>query len=190
MNLKLDKRWQRLHDSNWTCPSCGSQHQGIFDLSCDKPDFWQRNEEIKDNSDVLNFSDILTEDFCKIENEDFFIRCVLELPIIESNQTFGFGVWSSISKDNFDLYLKTFDEGQQSHLGPWFGWFSNQLQGFPETINLKCHIYPNDENTRPVIELEPTDHPLSIAQQKGITFDELLEIYSENGHDIRKAISE
>lgn len=80
--------------------------------------------------------------------------------------------------------------GQIADTDPWFGWFSNRLIDYPDTINLKCHVYLQQQQQRPFIELEPTDHPLAVEQRDGITFDRLLEIYAINGHDIRAALAE
>ncbi len=99
-------------------------------------------------------------------------------------------MWSSLSKDNFDLYLKTFDSGEQGSLGPWFGWFSNRLLDYPETLSLKCQVHPRDGRIRPWIKLEPTEHPLAIEQQQGITFDRILELYALSGHDLRSALTD
>jgi hypothetical protein len=52
-------------------------------------------------------------------------------------------------------------------------------------VNLKCHVRPRSGRQRPLIELEPTDHPLSVEQRDGISIDRLLEIYAINGHDLR-----
>jgi hypothetical protein len=188
MPLEQDPRWLRLHGREWTCPCCGERHAGLFDLACDKPDFWQGAEEKRSNSAVLTSSNVLTEDFCILDGENFFVRCVLQLPITGTPEYFGYGVWATLSKKNFDIYLDTFDEGNQGHLGPWFGWFANRLAGYPDTLNLKCHLHPRDGRQRPCLELEPTDHPLALEQQRGISFDRVLDIYALHGHDLRPAL--
>ncbi|WP_108879753.1 DUF2199 domain-containing protein [Anderseniella sp. Alg231-50] len=189
MDLTIDSRWSLLSSGDWRCPCCGLQHNGVFDLACDAPDFWQGSREWLPNEKLFSSDNILTEDFCIIDGENFFIRCVLELPLLGSDgQTFGFGVWSTLSKTNFDICVNTFDDGKQGHLGPWFGWFSNRLKGYPDTLNMKCQVYPLDERQRPTIELESSDHPLAAAQADGIDFDQLLDIYAANDHDIRPAL--
>jgi hypothetical protein len=54
---------------------------------------------------------------------------------------------------------------------------------------MKCRVRPQNDSQRPLIELEPTDHPLSAEQQNGISLDRILDIYAENGHDMRDALS-
>jgi hypothetical protein len=189
VDLDHDPRWRRLHARAWICPGCGSKHRGLFDLACDKPDVWQ-GAAARPNSEIVGADDILTEDFCVLGGEHFFVRCVLQLPILGRPETFfGFGTWATLSKKNFDRNLATFDSGRQGRLGPWFGWFSNRLMGYPDTLNLKCQVHPRDGRQRPYIELDPTEHPLAIEQQQGIAFDRLLEIYALYGHDLRDVLS-
>jgi hypothetical protein len=187
---RQDPRWLRLHDREWICPNCGLKHAGLFDLALGKPEQWPGPEEYRPNSEARGARNILTEDFCVLDGEHYFVRCVLELPIIGvPEQRFGFGTWSTLSRKNFDIYVETFDTGEQAHLGPWFGWFSNRLLGYPDTLNLKCQVRPRDGRLRPLIGLEPTGHPIANDQADGITFDRILELYALSGHDIGKALS-
>jgi hypothetical protein len=190
-DLNQDPRWMRFHNGNWLCPGCGTRHAGLFDLACGKPEFWRGSEEKSPNFEALTSANVLTEDFCVLDGEHFFVRCVLQLPVVGASGTyFGFGVWATLSKRNFNIYLDTFDSGHQGDLGPWFGWFSNRLKGYPDTLNLKCQVAPREGRNRPYIELESTSHPLAVEQHEGITFDRLLEIYALNGHDLRIALSD
>lgn len=185
--LSLDPRWRRLHDSTWRCPCCGEQPGGVFDLACGKPEQWPGSEDKVPNAEARTSNHFLSEDFCVLDGEHFFVRCVLEIPILGSGgEFFAYGVWSTLSAKNFCVYLDTFDSGDQEDLGPWFGWFSNRLKGYDDTLNLKCQVHPRPGRQRPWIELERTDHPLAVEQAEGITFDRLLEIYALNGHDIRQ----
>lgn len=190
-NLENDPRWRRLNDKAWICRCCGEVHGGIFDLASAKPDVWDGSEVQQTNRAMAGAKHVLTEDFCILNGEHYFVRAVLEIPILGSKgERFGYGVWSTLSEKNFRLYAETFDSGEQDHLGPWFGWFSNRLKGYPDTLNIKCQVHPRGGRQRPLIELDTTDHPLSVAQRDGITFDRLLEIYALNGHDMRASLTD
>jgi hypothetical protein len=43
----------------------------------------------------------LTSDRCVIDDEYFFIRGLVEVPVIDSDGPFAWGVWVSLSKANF-----------------------------------------------------------------------------------------
>jgi hypothetical protein len=183
MNELVDPRWNQLRSRTWECASCGEAHSGLFDLGCAKPDFWQGPEDYLPNSTVRDSAHCLTEDFCVLDGEHYFIRCILKLPLVGApGEHFGFGVWSTLSKKNFEKYQETFDSGEQEELGPWFGWFSNRLKGYPDTLNLKCQVHPQAGRQRPWIELEASGHPLAQESLDGITYERLLEIYAAYGH--------
>lgn len=170
-----------------TCSNCRETHRGVFDLAVVGPEHWpgDRDADREPNAAVRDKTHVLTDDFCIIEGRDHFVRCVLYLPIIgASGEQFGYGVWSTLSPRNFGIYRDTFDSGDQDAIGPWFGWFSNRLKGYPETLNLKCQVCPRSDRERPIIELEPSDHPLAVEQRDGITLDRLFGIYAINGHDL------
>jgi hypothetical protein len=50
-------------------------------------------------------------------------------------------------------------------------------------MNLKTMVHLRDDGIRPFIEIEPSDHPLSVEQQGGISVERLSEIYSIMMHD-------
>jgi hypothetical protein len=186
MSKTVDERWARLKGRGWTCAACGQEHQGLFDLGAAAPGHWQGPPDPQPNSAVVDCTHCLTEDFCIIDGQHYFIRCVLELPLAGAadGERFAFGVWSTLAEKNFRIYLETFDEGGQG-LGPWFGWFSNRLAGYPDTLNLKCQVHPRGGRQRPWIELEPSSpHPLARESREGITYERLLEIYAAYGHAV------
>lgn len=178
-----DSRWQRVLGGKWTCRACGVPHEGLFDLACEKPDPWPGSEDKAPNAEALRSTNFLSEDFCVREGQDHFVRCVLDLPLKGTEgRSFGFGVWSTLSEKNFKLYCETFDSGQQGELGPWFGWFSNRLKGYPDTLSLKCQVHPRPGRLRPWIEITQADHPLAVEQREGITIERLAEILALHGH--------
>ena len=190
-SLDSDPRWRRLNAHGWTCSCCGVEHHGLPALACRKPEQWPGGEEVAPNSMVESSRHFLSEDFCILDGEHFFVRCVLEIPILGSRgRNLGLGVWSSLSEKDFRLYVDTFDSGTQGELGPWLGWFANRLQGYPDTLDLACRVHPRGGGERPWVELEPTDHPLSVEQRNGITLDRVLEIHALNGHQIAQALAD
>jgi hypothetical protein len=110
----------------------------------------------------------LTKDYCTLFDEDFFIRGCLEIPIIGEPEPFIWGVWVSLSKEDFEHYRTNCPD--PIHCGqPYFGWLCSRIQMYPDTLLLKTHVHLRGVNTRPLIELEPTDHPLAVEQRNGLT---------------------
>lgn len=154
----------------------------MFDLAAFAPDFWSGPEEYSDNADIRYDGDFLSEDFCIVEGRYFFVRCVFHIPIHGLTEKFGFGVWSSLSRLNFDIYIDGFDSGAYGSLGPWTGWFANELKPFGGTLNQACWVHPQLDRQRPVITLSDEQHELAHAQREGISLERLVELYEAYGH--------
>lgn len=124
----------------------------------------------------------LTSDLCSVDDEHFFIRALCRLPIEGSEQEFGWGVWVSLSEQNFQRYFDSYDDPDQSKLGGMFGWFSNQLPDYPDTLSLQTTVVPQDSNQRPLVYISEVhqDHPLFIEQRRGISEAKLAKLYAEN----------
>jgi hypothetical protein len=153
----------------YTCSICGSVHEDLPDIGFDKPDYFCSVPEAERERRIE-----LTADTCSIDNEDFFIRGVLEIPIIESARTLGFGVWVSQKRENFYTYIENFNS---SAIGPFFGWLSTRIPFYEEdTLSLKTLAYFRGGDQRPLIVLEVSDHRLSVDQNNGITMAMAWEI--------------
>jgi hypothetical protein len=166
----------------FTCRSCGEVHEGLADLAFAAPYYYYTVPETERAERTL-----LTSDLCSIDNEDFFIRGCLEVPIVGRSDIFSWGAWCSVSRVNFDRYREVFDQVHQSSVGPFFGWFSSRLPAYPDTLRLKVMAHLRDHTTRPWFELETSDHPLSIDYREGITLDRLQGIYEANLHGFATA---
>ena len=57
-----------------------------------------------------------------------------------------------------------------------YGWLSNVVPTFENPFAQKCNVNVRPGGLRPLIELEPTDHPLAIAQRDGISLEDALQI--------------
>jgi hypothetical protein len=108
-----------------------------------------------------------------IDNEDFFIRGVIEIRVHEYPEVFGVGVWVSQKRENFYKYLENFNSAD---IGPFFGWLCNRINYYAEDTRLLKTFAYFRKGLRPSIVLEETDHPLSIDQRDGITLDKAWEI--------------
>ncbi|WP_338789798.1 DUF2199 domain-containing protein (plasmid) [Priestia megaterium] len=118
----------------------------------------------------------LHTEICIMDQQYFFIRGCLEIPIIDSKETFIWDAWISLSENNFNRTIDLWETKGREQEPPYFGWFSISIPGYPETLNLKTNVHTRAVGYRPLIELEPTDHPLAIEQREGITLERVAEI--------------
>jgi hypothetical protein len=153
----------------YRCSTCGKLHDDLPDMGADKPDQWWAVPEEERAARIK-----LTPDTCEIDDEHFFIRGVIEIPIHDQADRFGFGVWVSQKRENFFTYLMNPDT---SEIGPFFGWLCTRIGYYQEdTSLLKTMAHFRGEGLRPIIELEPTDHPLAVDQREGISLNKAWEI--------------
>ena len=154
---------------SFRCAVCGESHEELPDVGSDRPDQWW---EIPEDERERRIE--LTSDTCVIDGEHFFIRGVIQIPVHDHPQSFGFGVWVSQKRENFMTYLGNWES---SEIGPFFGWLSTWIAYYPVgTMLLKTRAHFRGGGLRPLIELEPTEHPLSVDQREGITLQKAWEI--------------
>jgi hypothetical protein len=138
----------------------------------DAPAYW-------DPSLVGDGSSMLEQEQCVIRAEHFFVRGRLVIPVTGAapGTEFDWGVWVSLSRDNFTRAVSLWTTAGREREQPCFGWLSTELPLYqPSTLSLKTRVHTQPVGQRPLIELEPTDHPLSVEQRTGITLTRVQEI--------------
>jgi hypothetical protein len=116
-----------MSDFSYVCACCGKLHIGLPALGFRAPLFWQEADAAADPA-----GNRLDSDLCVVNGEDYFIRCVLNMPIKNSDTVLGWGVWLSQSKANFDLYADAISAGATPHRTT-FGYLANRIPDYPDT---------------------------------------------------------
>ena len=155
------------------CVSCGEWHEGMPSFGVEVPLYLYAIPEAERETRC-----VLTSDTCVIDQEHFFVRGCVDIPVHGETETFSWGVWVSLSRANFDRFVACFEEPNRAHIGPFFGWLSVALPLYPSTENLKTRVHLRNNGIRPFVELEPTGHPLAVEQREGITAGRVAEIYA------------
>jgi len=137
------------------------------------PDYWGAPEVSGDS--------FLEDELCCIDAPDlqelhFFIRGLIEIPVRGSAELLTYNVWVSLSPANFECAVAHWDDPARAGEKPYFGWLSNNIPGYPDTLQLKTRVHTRDPGKRPFVELEPTDHPLAVEQRDGIAAHRLAEV--------------
>jgi hypothetical protein len=154
---------------SFRCATCGKVHDDLPDIGHDRPAQWWGVPEEERGKRIR-----LTSDTCVIDDQDYFIRGVIDLPIHDYPRELGFGVWVSLKKENFMKYLENWDSDK---IGPFFGWLCTRIAYYHEdTRSLKTMVHFRTGGLRPIIELERTDHPLAVDQREGISLDKAWDI--------------
>ncbi|MGX1542391.1 DUF2199 domain-containing protein [Streptomyces adustus] len=157
--------------TGFTCSCCDEHHaESPLCYSATAPDVWGPAFETDPDS-------LLTSDRCVIRGSHFFVKGLIEIPVIGSDDVFTWGVWVSLSRENFTRAVELWNTPGREAEQPYFGWLSTDLSFYPEsTTDLKTNAHTRPVGEHHVIELEPTDHPLAVEQRNGITRDRVREI--------------
>lgn len=159
------------------CSSCGELHFGMPAFGARAPLSYYA---IPSEERALRCR--LGSDDCIIDGESYFVQGCIEIPVHGQSEPFSWGVWVSLSEASYKQWLECFHAKERSHVGPFFGWLNAGLKPYPDTMNLKTHVHLRDGGIRPLVELEPTEHPLAVEQREGISVQRVAELYSQMVH--------
>jgi len=164
----------REESLRFTCSTCGQEHDlAEISFGTDAPLQWGLlSEEERSRS-------LLAGEQCEIastEGRSFYIRACLEIPIKGTDQTFNWGVWCSLSEKSYSEIAQHWDDPCRQNLGPYFGWLCTKIPGYQDTAFLKTMVHQRAVGLRPLVQLEPTDHPLAVDQRNGIEENRLRDI--------------
>src|SRR5262245_25845597 len=157
------------------CTSCHQWHKGMPTFGADAPLYYYSVP-----AEERGRRCSLDSDTCVVDDEFFFVRGCLDIPVIGEEEPFSWGVWVSLRKENFLIFMRCLKEPERSHIGPFVGWLSAALPLYPDTENLKTRAHLRDNGIRPYIEVEPTDHPLAVEQRSGISVERVAEIFAHH----------
>src|SRR5687767_6578998 len=163
-------RWCSMEQ--YTCASCGEVHQGLpLAYSTPAPDYrFSIPEDERERRTVLG------EEQCEVDDQFFFVRGQIQIPVHGSPDPFEWGVWVSLSRASYERMIELWDQPGRESEAPFFGWLQTRLPYQPSTLNLKTMVHTQPVGLRPLVELEPTDHPLAVEQRDGITLARVQQI--------------
>jgi hypothetical protein len=152
------------------CSCCGQVHEGSPSIAFKAPDQYAGlSEEQKATMGKLS------DDFCVIGHEegtDYFIRAVLEVPILGIEEPFLWGIWVSLSEKSFKRYWDTYDDPHEGD--GFFGWVCNKISVYPHTSARPADVFVQCGNQRPKVVLHrggTDDDPLVMDQANGISIE-------------------
>ena len=169
----------------WTCSRCGEVHEGTpFSWALESPIYWTwiPDDERPGRGECQ-------EDLCWLTDDEgdlaHFVRGTIEIPIVDGSppdeDTFVFGVWASLSRASFERLLELGDEPPREGES-FFGWLSNRLPAYPDTLTLPTDVELREPGIRPLIVPHRGDHPLARDQHEGITLERAHELATASLH--------
>jgi hypothetical protein len=148
----------------WKCAICGVQHDDIpLCFGIEAP--WRSLVP----EDEFDRRVELGADQCVVDDNVFFIRGHIELPIQGHPQPLSFSVWSSLSEQSFLHMCERWDAPDRESDPPYFGWLCSPIAAYPSTLHLKLSVQSRQPGLTPHFTVEPTEHPLAVDQHSGIS---------------------
>ncbi|MEU8664761.1 DUF2199 domain-containing protein, partial [Actinoplanes philippinensis] len=107
--------------------------------------------------------DRLNSDQCVIKGETYYVRGLIEIPVADAGDVLARGVWVSLSREDFARADKLWTTPGRKQEPPYSGEVSTELSlHSPSTVGLRGHVHTRQVGRRPLVELEPSGHPLAV----------------------------
>lgn len=119
---------------------------------------------------------VLTSDQCVVDGTEFYVRASLSIHVHEADSPLFYGVWVSLSAEDYQRFSTRLEDRGREAGESYFGWLCTPLMGYPDTLLLKTYIHVQPWPERPLVELEPTAHPLSVDYREGVSIECALDL--------------
>jgi hypothetical protein len=153
-----------MTDQGFVCSRCGSHHQELpLNYSTMAPDIW--DEGLSGDPESM-----LSLDHCVVTGEFFFIKGLIEIPVIDTGETFRWGVWASVRREDFIRNMQLWESPGREYEEPYRGTLATGLDHYtPSTYQLRVDVHTRPVGIRPIVAVRDYSHPLSAEQRKGMT---------------------
>ena len=156
------------------CSTCGQVHDAEeISFGASAPVQWNLITQSEREKSALGGEQCEIE---SAEGKSYYIRACLNIPIRHTDRQFTWGVWCSLSEKSYAEISAHWNDPDRVKLGPYFGWLSTKIPEYPDTMYLKTKVHQRDVGQRPIVELESSNHPLSVDQRNGISTEHLRQI--------------
>jgi hypothetical protein len=149
----------------FVCSVCGEHHdERLLDIRLGLP----HDIHVLDD-DARARRAWLADDFAVLDDERFFVRGLLELPIPGLDDRFAYGTWVEVSSGDFQELLRHWHDEEQFPAVECA--LANELEPFRDTTGLRATLHATALDKLPTVELADAAHELVRAQRAGITVD-------------------
>ena len=103
-------------------------------------------------------------------DERYFMRGVAYLPILETDEFFGWGIWVEVPQKKFFDYVDKYNEDNSGTLG-FIGLVANQIPSYDNTLGLEVTVQLGSDTQRPTFLFMDKDHLLFSEQSRGVSIE-------------------
>jgi hypothetical protein len=152
----------------FVCSVCGEAHEGeLRDIRMTLPEpVYRLGDEERERQSWVGEDSALLRD---ADRERHFVRGLLQLPIGDADEYFGYGVWVEVAPDDFETLGRLWHDPEGWRHEPFAGRLANEVAPYRDTVGLPVQLRLRDVDLLPTVELEDAEHPLSHDQRTGIS---------------------
>ena len=174
--MKLFPFFKKKSDKlTYRCSCCGKIYENLpLTFGSDFPEYYF-SIPIDERKDRIE----LKESLCVIDEQHFFHRGRLIIPIIEHDKDLIYNVWTTISSENFEKRMDLWNNPERINEQPYFGWLQTRVPTYGETLNIKTIAREEKVGIIPEIKSVEEGHSLTFDQENGITYEKALKIVDE-----------
>jgi hypothetical protein len=146
------------------CAQCGTFHDpGELEIGFSRPDVIA---DLDDAARAAMARD--SDDLCQHAGR-YYVRGVLEVPVLGEDEAFGFGAWAELAKADFETLVRRWDDPDQGDQPPFPARLANALQPFPEDVGVPVDVQLIDPDTRPLLKVHAGPGDLARAVADGVS---------------------
>lgn len=106
----------------------------------------------------------------------FYLRGHLEIPVPEAADDLLLVVWVSVGGDDFERAHARWNDPRRVDEPAYFGRLCNRIPGYPDTWHLDVYVHTQPPGHRPLVEVQPSGHPLAADQKTGVSVARAVQI--------------
>jgi hypothetical protein len=160
----------------YRCPSCTDKHDGFPALAYAMPDVIFAMPVAERDARA-----VVSGDLCILDDDRYFIRCVMTVPVLGCDDTIEYGPWVEVDGRDFGRYAVHFNGGGHPAWLAAEGCLANAFPASSQTtLGLSCMIRAaQDPSQRPRVEILDHMHALQGEQLNGVALPRALAIVSQ-----------
>lgn len=154
------------------CASCGADHE-VLDVAFEVPTAYALlSEEARQSRAKCSSS------LCRITSDDgdtrCFVRCVMEVRLLDHSETTAWGFWACLEREHFKRVVELWNDPDQGSEPAMPATLANEVPGYEPTLGLPLSLQLQSATERPHVAFRP-DEPHRLARQcaEGVTLHQL-----------------
>ena len=116
----------------------------------------------------------IDENFCSIDEQRYFIRCLVPVDFVDAEDFYCWGVWEEVDADKFWEVVESWTDEDQSKLPRLRARIANHLPYYGDTLAVEAELERRDD-TRPFLYVTGEsrlrrDQRLGIKREKAVEY--------------------